>query len=168
MCASARAGRSRLFPHEANRLLWGYCASKKRWVYGFKVHMVVNAVGAPVRWIILGASQSDLCGFRHLDLTLPPGSALFGDAAYWDDQEAQHWQEWHEVTLVTAKRGNARQPLGAALKVLLKSVRQRVETSFSLFNARWPRRPYAANEKGFCLFLNAALLALAFDALINR
>lgn len=167
VCSPARAVRSRLFNHEHNPLLWGYCASKKRYVYGFKVHLVVNEAGAPVRWVILAASQSDLCGFRHLDLTLPAGATLFGDAAYWDDGEATYWREWHEVQFITAKRANAKNPLSSSLKELLKSVRQRVETSFSLFTDKWPRRPRATSPQGFCLFLNAALLAFAFDCLLH-
>lgn len=163
-----RASRSRLFPHEENPLLWGYCASKKRFVYGFKVHLVVNEAGAPVRWFVLAASCSDLSGWRQMELVLPKGAALFGDAAYWDDSEASYWREWQEVELVTAKRQNAKKPLCPYLKKLLKGVRQRVETSFSLFTDKWPRRPRVTSAKGLCLFLNAPLLAFAFDCLINR
>ena len=168
VCAPVRVKRSRLFPTEENPLMWGYCASKKKYYYGFKVHLVVNESGAPVRWIVLVASQSDINGFRQMELELPAGSALFGDAAYWDESEAAYWSDWHEVELVTAKRKNARVPLCPVLKKLLREVRGRVETSFSLFTDRWPRRPRATSAKGFCLFLNAALFALAFDCLLNR
>jgi len=61
VCTAARALRSRLFPHEQNRLLWGYCASKKRYVYGFKVHLVVNEAGAPVRSGCAGALGHSGC-----------------------------------------------------------------------------------------------------------
>lgn len=168
VCAPVRVKRSRLFPDQQNPLMWGYCASKKKYYYGFKVHLVVNQSGAPVRWIVLVASQSDINGFRQMELDLPQGSAVFGDAAYWDDKEAAYWSDWHEVELVTAKGKNARQPLEASLKKLLREVRGRVETSFSLFTDRWPRRPRATSAKGFCLFLNAALFALAFDCLIHH
>jgi len=101
-------------------------------------------------------------------LTLPQGATLFGDAAYWDEKEAAYWQQWQEVEFVTAKRANAKNPLAPSLRAVLKSVRQRVETSFSLFTDRWPRRPRATSPKGFCLFLNAAILAFAFDCLLHR
>ena len=81
VCAPVRVNRSRLFPAEENPLMWGYCASKKKYDYGFKVHLVVKESGAPVRWIVLVASQSDINGFRQMELELPQGSALFGDAA---------------------------------------------------------------------------------------
>jgi len=61
-CANARIKRARLFPEKTCPRMRGYCASKKRYFYGFKVHLLVTRHGEPVEFVLTDGALHDLEG----------------------------------------------------------------------------------------------------------
>ena len=50
VCQNARINRCRLFPVEEHEVLRGRQASKDRFFYGFKIHLVVTRSGEPIEF----------------------------------------------------------------------------------------------------------------------
>lgn len=93
VCQNARIQRCRLFPPKDHAHLRGKQASKKRFFYGFKVHLIVTRQGEPVEFFLSPGSMHDLEGLRHMNLDLPQGSTIWGDKAYQSQPEAQFLQD---------------------------------------------------------------------------
>lgn len=168
VCANCRINRCQLFPVEQHRALRGYQASKKRYFYGFKVHLLVTSVGEPVEFFLSEGSLHDIEGLRRLPLDLPAGSNLWGDKAYQDQTEQWLLQDAAGVRSVALKRKNARQPLPQCLVYLTQIGKQQVETAFSLIDRMLPKHLHAVSGKGFLLKLQTVVIAYAFDRMLAQ
>lgn len=168
VCANCRINRCQLFPVEEHRALRGYQASKKRYFYGFKVHLLVTSVGEPVEFFLSEGSLHDIEGLRRLPLDLPKGSNLWGDKAYQDQTEQWLLQEAAGVRAIALKRRNAREPLPQCLVYLTQIGKQQVETAFSLLDRMLPKHLHAVSAQGFLLKLQTAIIAYAFDRLLAQ
>jgi len=51
----------------------GYIASKRRYFYGLRVHLVVTGAGEPVEFALAAGSEADVTIFKELGLDLPEG-----------------------------------------------------------------------------------------------
>ena len=167
VCQNARIQRCRLFPVEKYAHLRGRQASKKRFFYGFKVHMVVTGEGRPVEFFISEGSMHDVEGLRRLSLDLPEGSMLFADKAYLSADEERFFQQTARIRLISPKRSNAKVQLSAPLAYLCQSIRQIVETAFGEINKVMPTKLHAVSKQGFLLKVNALVIAYAFQCLCN-
>ena len=165
-CATCRINRCRLFPAQEHPELRGWQASKKRYFWGFKVHLLVTSVGEPVEFFLSAGSLHDMQGLRALRLDLPTGSHLWGDKAYQDQNEQQLLQQAGQITQVALKRRNARQPLPQCLVYLTQIGKQQVETAFSLLDRTLPKHLHAVSAQGFLIKLQTAVIAYAFDRLL--
>ena len=65
-CDNIRIRRSKIYTDEAFR---GYQASKRRYFYGVKVHLLVTADQHPVEFFLTPGSMSDVSGLQYLTLT---------------------------------------------------------------------------------------------------
>ena len=169
-CSNARIERCRLFPEKAFPKMRGYCASKKRYFYGFKVHLLVTRHGERVEFVefvLTDGALHDLEGLKLLPLDLPHGSTLFADKAYWDSREEELLKQAGGIRFVPLRRSNAREPLPQCLVFLAQSVRQQVETAFGQINNRLPNTIRAVSPTGFVLKLQAAVLAYAFACFVK-
>jgi len=163
VCQNVRINRCRLFPVQEHEALRGYQASKKRYFYGFKVHLVVTKSGQPVEFFCSEGSMHDLEAMRRLPLQLPKGSTLYGDKGYQDQKEEVLLHEAGEIRFVPLRRQNSKEPLPQSTVFLAHCGRQQVETAFSLLDAKMPRHIHAVSPQGFWLKLHAAVIAYAFD-----
>ncbi len=59
VCDNIRIKRCRLLPGEEHR---GYCASKRRYYFGLKVHLLITGQGHPVEILLTPASVADKRG----------------------------------------------------------------------------------------------------------
>jgi hypothetical protein len=167
VCQNVRINRCHLFPAQQHPTLRGYQASKKRYFYGFKVHLVVTAQGEPVEFFLSPGNMHDLEGLRHLCLDLPPGSTLYADKAYQSQAEAEFLQQNAQVRLIALRRANSKNPLPPELLFLCQTIRQSVETAFGHITRISPHTFHATSPQGFLLKLNIALIAFAFHKLYN-
>ena len=74
-----------VLPERKKKSFRGYIvASKRRYFYGLRVHLVVSAAGEPVEFSLAAGSEADVTVFKDLDLDLPEGSIICADKAYTD------------------------------------------------------------------------------------
>lgn len=66
VCANRRINHYALFPVKEHEKLRGFQSSKKKWFYGFKVHLLVTAFGWPVEFFLSQGSLHDLEGLKRL------------------------------------------------------------------------------------------------------
>lgn len=162
VCDNIRIKRCRLLQGEAHR---GYCASKRRYFYGLKVHLVITGAGAPVDFVLTPGATSDISGFKLLDLDLPVGSTLHADRAYNDYAEEDWLAAAAQINLQPLRKKNSKRPLPAWLEFLSKPVRQRIETAFSQVTNFFPKHIHAVTAQGFVLKVVCFLLAYSIQCL---
>lgn len=154
-CDNIRIRRSRRYRGEAWR---GYQASKRRYFYGVKLHLVVTAAGQPVEFIIAPGAEADVSVLKQLDLDLPEGSILTGDKAY-NDYAYEDLLRMIGLHLIPLRKENSKRPLGAALTYLMARARKAVETTGSLIERLLPKHIHAVTARGFELKLGCFVLA---------
>jgi len=159
-CDNIRIKRCKLLPGEEHR---GYCASKRRYFFGLKVHLLITGSGHPVEFVLTPGSAADVSTFKELPLDVELGAVIYGDRAYTDYQEEDLLQEAARITLRAQRKKNSKRPLPLCLEFLGKPIRQRIETTFSQFEALLPHHIHAVTEQGFTLKVVCFLLAVSIS-----
>lgn len=167
-CDNIRIRRCRLLgtPHspekEAHR---GRLASKRRYFFGLRVHLLVTGRGEPVEFVLAPGSEADIEVFKRFGLDLPVGSIIHADKAYTDYQEEDLLQEAGGIKLLSQRRKNSKRKRPLWEEFLSQPIRKRVETAFSRLTAWFPHRIQAVTQRGFVLKLVCFLLAFSIDCL---
>lgn len=161
-CDNIRIRRCKLFQGEKHR---GYTASKKRYFWGLKVHMMVTGEGWPVEFVLTPGSVGDVSALKCFHFDLEAGSIVYGDRAYNDYAEEDLLQEAADITLQVQRKKNSKRVLPLWKEFLGKPVRQRIETSFRQITSLFPKHINAVTPRGFMLKLICFLLAFAFQCL---
>ena len=81
VCDNYRIRRSKIYRGEEWR---GYIASKKRYFYGLRIHIMVTEQGEPVEFFLAPGAFSDIRALRLYDFNIPEHSWITGDKAYND------------------------------------------------------------------------------------
>jgi hypothetical protein len=162
VCDNIRIRRCKLFQGPEYR---GYNASKRRYFYGLKMHLLITGSGQPVEFVLTPGATADITAFKSFDLDLPAGSVIHADKAYTDYDEEDLMQEAAGITLQPQRKKNSKRPLPAWREFLSKPIRQKVETTFSLVTQRFPRHIHAVTAEGFVIKLTCFLLAYSFQCL---
>jgi hypothetical protein len=158
VCDNIRIARCRLYRQGSFR---GYCASKRRYVYGLKVHLLITASGQPVEMVLAPAAVADLAGLRCLPLDLPAGAEVYADPAYTDYGLEDSLQEVGAITLTAQRKHNSQRPQPGWVRYICEQTRKRVETTFSLIAERFARSIHAVKPRGFELKVFLTVLAFA-------
>ncbi len=61
-----------------------YNEAKKKYFYGFKVHLIATADNQPVDYFITAGGFHDSTALQAMQIDLPAGSELYGDSGYTD------------------------------------------------------------------------------------
>lgn len=162
VCDNARISRSRRYQGEQWR---GYQASKRRYFYGLKVHLLVTEHGLPVECLVTAGSMNDAKAFPHLRLDLPDGSEVIADKAY------THYRLEEElaqvgIALSPLRKANSKRPAPPYVTYCRHLKRKVVETTGSLLERLLPKHIHSVTAAGFELKLLTFLLAIAFSALL--
>ena len=88
----------------------GYIASKKRYFYGIRVHLLATRDGIPVEFAFLPGEANDTRGLNALPLNLPPGSSIYADAGYTDYLAEDDLHEAEQIRLQVARKRNSKRP----------------------------------------------------------
>lgn len=156
VCDNIRIRRCHLYRGAAYR---GYVASKRRYFFGLRIHLLVTATGQPVEFLLAPGAQADLPAGKALPFDLPPGSTIYADAAYTD----YAWEDWLaqncHLFLVAPRKANAKRTMSPTLRYLCHYVRKRVETTLSQITASFARTLRAVTPRCFELKIGLALLA---------
>ncbi len=161
VCDSIRIFRCRLYQDEAFRIR---VASKKRYIYGLRVPLLVSSTGQPIEIVRAPASVGDITAFRSLPLNLPAGAEIYADAAYTDSLFEDTLAEVADVPLLAPRKSNSKRPHPGWVAYLCDRARKRVETTFSQIAACFGRNIHAVTPRGFELKGFLTVLAYAIVA----
>ena len=163
VCDNYRIPRCKIYQEEAYR---GKIASKRRYFYGLKVHLLVNKTGQPIEAFFTPGSYSDTAELKNFHFNLPEGSTLYGDKAYNEYQTEDLLLETAGIDLQPIRKKNSKRKLDPCSEYLQKHHRKRVETTISLFERVLPKSIHAVTARGFELKVFLFILACSFDGLL--
>ncbi len=161
-CDNIRIQQCRLLRGSEHR---GYLASKRRFFFGLKVHLLVTGQGEPIEFVLTPGAVADITAFKGLDLDLPAGSLLHADRAYNDYSEEDLLLEAAGITLQPQRKKNSKRPLALCQEFVFKPIRQHVEIAFSQITNLFPKHIHAVTPQGFVLKVVCFLLAYSFQCL---
>jgi len=161
-CHPCRSWRCKLF---TGKNYIGYCASKKQYYYGLKIHIITSVEGNIVEFFFTPASVSDVTAFQDFDLELPENSYLYADKAYTCYDFEDVLKECFGVFLIAQRKRNSRRPHALALQAIQRIRRKSVETSISQVCRFLPRGICARSAKGFELRLFLFVFSYALERL---
>jgi hypothetical protein len=162
VCDNYRIPHAKLYQDEAYR---GYQASKKRYFYGLKVHLLVTKDHEPVEFFLTPGAESDTKALESFALDLPVGAQIFGDKAY------NHYvveDVLHEcgIELLPMRKRNSKRPLPPWMRYLQAHYRKQVETAGSLLEQLLPKSIHAVTPAGFELKLCLFMVALSLNCFL--
>ncbi len=156
LCDNIRVKRCRLYQGEAFR---GKVASKRRFFYGLKVHLLITASGQPAEMLLAPASVADITGLRCLPLDLAVGAQVYADAAYTDYAFEDGLKEVADISLMAQRKKNSKRP--GWVRYVNDQARKRIETTFRLTASRFAKSIHAVTAHGFELKVFLTVLAFA-------
>jgi hypothetical protein len=139
----------------------GYCAAKKEFFFGYRLHLSCNLEGCPVSFRIEPASAHDGQFTEQLTSILPSGSRVAADKGYISAKTEEHLYNLYGVRLVVEKRSNMK-PNSKSDNDFIKTNRKRIETLFSQFEKMGLQRIQARTLKGLFIKVHAAILSTLF------
>ncbi len=160
VCDNYRIPRAKLYRDEAYR---GYIASKKRYFYGVKIHLLVTAEGQPVEFFLTPGSYSDVACLEDFELDLPPGSIVYADRGYADYAFEDAVREIAQIEFQPMRKKNAKRQFPAWVQYLQHHFRKRIETTGSLLERLLPKSIHAVTPIGFELKVVLFVLAVSIN-----
>jgi hypothetical protein len=155
VCDNYRISRCHIYHGEAYR---GYQASKRRYFYGLKIHLLITEGGQPVEFFLTPGSFSDTPTLKAYLLDLPEGAQLTGNKAY-NDYEVEDLLNELGIRFCPLRKQNSKRPLPPWVTYLMSSYRKMVETTGSMIERILPKHIHAVTAAGF--ELKVALFVLA-------
>ena len=156
VCDNIRIPQARLVQGEEYR---GYIASKKRYFYGIRIHLISTKDGIPVEWVFLPGEANDVRGLQTLRLNLPPGSQLYTDKGFTDYLVEDNLAEADKITLMAIRKRNSKRPDNPCLAYIKQTIRHFIETVFSQITCRFPKSIHAVTFEGFMLKVSSFIWA---------
>lgn len=165
VCDNIRIRRCKLYPpKEHGKAFRGYIASKRRYFYGLRVHLLVSGAGEPVEFTLAAGSEADVKVFKEMDLDLPSGATIHADKGYTDYSHEDLLEEVG-LSLICQRKNRSKRPHSACTEFLAKPVRQYIETVFGKLSAMFSRKIHAVTPRGFELKIVCFLLAFSIQCL---
>jgi hypothetical protein len=161
-CDNYRIRRCRLYQGEDYR---GYIASKKKYFYGLKIHLLVTKEGQPVELFLTPGADSDVACLDLFDFDLPDGSEVYADRIYNDYLLEDVINETGTIRFVPLRKKNSKRPHPPWLHYWISRHRKQIETAGSLLERRLPKHIHAVTAVGFELKVVLFVLALSLDFL---
>ena len=161
VCDNIRIRRNKIYGDEAHR---GYQASKRRYFYGVKIHLLVTKDHQPVEFFLSPGGFSDVDALTQFDFDLPEGSQIFADKAY-THYLVEDILDEAEILLAPDRKKNSKRPMPPWLHFFLRHYRNQVETAGSLIERLLPKSIHAVTAKGFELKVILFVLASSVNCL---
>lgn len=167
VCDNIRIGRCRLYPSaETDDVYRGYTASKRRYFYGLKIHILVTKDGGPVEVFLTPGSYSDTAELKNFAFDLPEGSTVYGDKAYNEYLTEDLLQEAAQITLLPLRKKNSKRPVEAFVAYVQHYYRKAVETVGSELERLLPKSIHATSARGFELKVFLFVLAHSLSGVL--
>ena len=161
VCDNIRIRRNKLYGDKDHH---GYQASKHRYFYGVKIHLLVTKDHQPVEFFLSPGSFSDTDALTQFDFDLPEGSRVFADKAYTKYLVEDLLAEVG-IQLAPDRKKNSKRPLRPWVRFFLRHYRNQVETAGSLIERLLPKSIHAVTAKGFELKVILFTLASSINCL---
>ena len=156
-CDNYRIQRCHLYRDEAFR---GYQASKRRYFYGLKIHLMISKTGQPVEFFLTPGSYSDTSALKLYNFDLPKGSKLTGDKAY-NDYEVEDLINDAGISFIPIRKKNSKRPVPPWVHYLRSSYNNLIGTTGRLMEQLFPKHIYLVTAQGFELIV--ALFVRAYS-----
>ena len=156
MCKIEREKSSKLWRDIS---LKGYNASKRKFFYGFKVHMTVTTNHEPVSFYISDGSMHDVTASYAFLSNLPRNSIVIGDKGYISGKLESFLAKFG-IKLSAIQRKNMENDSDHKVK---RKIRKGVETAFSVITAKFGKVIKATSIRGFLVKLKLFILAYGID-----
>jgi len=161
-CDNYRIPRAKLYQGELYR---GYQASKKRYFYGLKLHLMATEAGQPVEFFLTPGSVYDGQGLYLFDFDLPEGSWIVGDKAY-NNYVLEDLLADAGLYLKPFRKKNSLRPVPPWVRYLQFHYRKMIETTGSLISSLLPKKIHATSSLGFELKVVLFVLACSIGHLL--
>jgi hypothetical protein len=158
VCDNRRICRAKIYTDEKFR---GYIASKKRYFYGLKIHLMVTQDGQPVECFMTHGGFGDVDALKYYVYALPDGSIIYADRAYNDYEIEDLLKDVDHIQLLPMRKKNSKRTLSPAVSFVQHYHRKMVETAGSLIEQMLPKSIHAVTPQGF--ELKVALFVVAYS-----
>src|SRR5919108_1760547 len=162
VCDNYRIPRAKLYQNEAYR---GYIASKKRYFYGLKIHLMVTKDGQPVECFLTPGSYSDVHALQAFQFDVPASSSIYADKAYNDYTMEDLMRESCNIELIPIRKKNSKRVTPPYRAFVQHYYRKRIETAGSLIERVLPKTIHAVTARGFELKVFLFVLAYSINGL---
>jgi hypothetical protein len=156
VCDNIRIRRSKSYSTEDFR---GYQASKQRYFYGLKLHLMVTQAGQPVACFLTPGGFGDVDALTYYAYELPDGSLIYADKAYNDYEIEALLKEVDHIALLPMRKKNSKRALPPEGSLVQQYYRKMVETAGRLIAPLLPKSIHAVTSQGF--ELQVALFVIA-------
>jgi hypothetical protein len=160
-CDNYRICRSRRYHGEVYR---GYQASKRRYYYGLKIHLMVTKHGQPVEFFLTPGSCSDTKAYPRYDFDLQDNAWVTCDKAYCDYDVEDALTE-AGIRIRPMRKKNSKRPVPPWVFYLQSTYRKVIETTGSLIERLLPKSIHSVTSKGFELKVGLFVLAASLNFL---
>src|SRR5256714_1751427 len=164
VCDNIRIRRSTIYSKEDFR---GYQASKKRYFYGLKIHLMVTQEGQPVECFLTHGGFGDVDALKYYAYALPDGSIIYADKAYNDYEIEDLLKEAEHIHLLPMRKKNSKRALPPYISFVQHYHRKRVETAGSLIEQLLPKSIHAVTSQGFELKVALFVIAASLNGYLN-
>jgi len=161
VCDNYRIQRSKIYRGEDFR---GYIASKKRYFYGLRIHILVTEQGEPVEFFLEPGAFSDTSALGLYNFDLPTGSFVTGDKAY-NNYTIEDVMREAGLELIPLRKKNSLRPVPAYMTYFQACIRKIIETTGSLIERLLPKSIHAVTAKGFEIKVALFVLACSLNFL---
>src|SRR2546427_11480300 len=159
-----RIRRSKIYSNEDFR---GYQASKKRYFYGLKMHLMVTQDGQSVECFLTPGGFGDVDALKYYAYELPDGSIIYADKAYNDYAIEDLLKEVDHIQLIPMRKKNSKRALPPYISFVQSYHRNRVETAGSLIEQLLPQSIRAVTAQGFELKVALFVIASSLHCYLN-
>jgi hypothetical protein len=164
VCDHIRIRRSKISSHEDFR---GYQASKKRYFYGRKIHLMVTQDGQPVACFLTPGGCGGVNALKYYAYELPDGCIIYAYKAYNDYEIEDLLKDVDHIQLLPMRKKNSKRALSPSISFVQSYYRKRVETAGSLIEQLLPKSIHAVTSQGFELKVVLFVIASSLNGYLN-
>lgn len=154
VCSNIRISRCKLY---SEKKYHGYCASKREYFFGIRVHMLITKNGEPVEFFIEPGATSDIAIAKSFKFNIPKGSKIHADKGYTDYGFEDHLEFSKQIRLLAVRKENAKR----RDRGVCKKIRKKAESSFSAIVGDFASKIHAVTAFGFELKIAMFIFAYA-------
>jgi len=164
VCDNIRLRRSKIYHKEDFR---GYQASKKRYFYGLKIHLMGTQDGHPVECVLTPGGFGDVDALKYYADELPNGAIIYAAKAYHDYDIEDLLQAVDHIHLIPMRKKTSKRALSPSVTFVQSYHRKRFETAGSLIEQLLPKSIHAVTSQSFELKVALFVIASSLNSYVN-